>query len=140
MVVGLVELVVWEGESLICGVPRALCLWPVLPDERYCLTRRRTLEWCRLSRSCPGLGQVLRSGLLALVLRSGLLALDRCAPSCCLGCSVGFLQVSGSCLCQNRPNLCLLCQDLLVRFGQLVGVPPLCLGPPRLCLAHRWGR
>ena len=69
MVVGLVELVVWEGESLICGVPRALCFWLVFPAECCCLTHRQTLEWYRLSRSCPGLGQVFRSGLLAPALR-----------------------------------------------------------------------
>ena len=66
---GCVELVVWEGESLICGVPRALCFWLVFPAGRCCLTRRQTLEWYHLSRSCPGLGQVFRSGLLAPALR-----------------------------------------------------------------------
>ena len=140
MVVGLVGLVVWEGESLICGVPRALCFWLVFPAERCCLTRRRTLEWYRLSRSCPGLGRVFRSGLLAPVLRCGLLAPNWCDLSYCSGCPVGFLQVSGSCLCQNRLNLCLLCRDPLGCFGWLLVVPPLCLGPPRLCSARRWGR
>ena len=93
-----------------------------------------------MSRSCRDLGQVLRSGLLALVFRLGLLALDWCAPSCCLGCFGGFLQVSGRRLFLNRPSLYLACQDLLVRFGHPVGVLLLCLGLPLLCLTHRRGR